>query len=211
MATPRPAAGKDTRTRIRDTTAELLRRNGYTGTGLKQIATASAAPFGSIYHFYPGGKQQLAEETIRTVGPQYVLIFDAILGPATDLPAALTALFEAAAEDLAASDYADACPIATVALEVASTNDTLRQATADVFDGWIEHGTPYFTRWGIHEADARALTITLITSLEGAFVLSRAQRNTEALTVAGAAVVAVARAMLERTDGAAAVREVSGP
>ena len=37
---------KDTKTRIRDTTADLLRRNGYTGTGLKQIATAAAAPFG---------------------------------------------------------------------------------------------------------------------------------------------------------------------
>lgn len=202
---------KDTKTRIRDTTAELLRRNGYTGTGLKQIATAAAAPFGSIYHFYPGGKQQLAEETIRTVGPQYVLLFDALLEPATDLLEGLTQMFAAAAQNLVETDYADACPIATVALEVASTNDTLRQATADVFDGWIEHGTPYFTRWGIDEASARALTITMITSLEGAFVLSRAQRSTEAITVAGAAVVAVARVALERAGADSPVREVSGP
>lgn len=214
MATDR----KDTKSRIRDTTATLLRRNGYTGTGLKQIATEASAPFGSIYHFYPGGKQQLAEETIRTVGPQYVLLFDALLASATDLLVALRQLFEAAADDLAATDFADACPIATVALEVASTNETLRRATADVFDGWIEHGTPYFTRWGIDEPSARALTITLITSLEGAFVLSRAQRSTEAITVAGEAVVAVARAALERADAPSSpsatsppVHEVSGP
>lgn len=190
----------DTRDRIMSAGTELFRRNGYTGTGLKQISTAADAPFGSIYHFFPGGKQQLADEAIRSSGALYERLFDVFLGPAPDLLTGLATMFEGAARTLVETGYADACPIATVALEVAGTNETLRRATADVFDGWINSGIGHFTRWGIGASDARALTITLITSLEGAFVLSRAQRDTEAVTIAGSTVRAAARAALDRAE-----------
>lgn len=187
------AATKD---RIMDASAELFRRNGYTGTGLKQIVAAAGAPFGSLYHFFPGGKVQLGDEVIRASGAMYELLFTAILDPAPDLPGGVEAMFTGAAETLRETDYADACPIATVALEVASTNEILRKATADVFDSWIDTGTERFARHGIDAATSRRLTIALITSLEGAFVLSRAQRDTEALQVAGDTVVAAVRAAL---------------
>ena len=58
----------DTKDRIVNASAELFRRQGYTGTGLKQIAAEAEAPFGSIYHFFPGGKEQLGEEVIRVGG-----------------------------------------------------------------------------------------------------------------------------------------------
>ncbi len=51
--------------------SNLFRRTGYTGTGMKQIAQAAGAPFGSIYHFFPGGKAQLGEEVIRSAGAGY--------------------------------------------------------------------------------------------------------------------------------------------
>jgi len=189
-----------TKDRILDASTELFRRNGYTGTGLKQIVAAASAPFGSIYHFFPGGKVQLGEEVIRSSGAMYELLFQAILDPAPDLLSGVDAVFTGAAETLRETDYADACPIATVALEVASTNEVLRRATADVFDSWIASGTERFGRWGIDEATGRRLTIALITSLEGAFVLSRAQRHTEALEVAGATVSAAVRAALPDTN-----------
>lgn len=119
----------DTRSRIQGAATALFRRNGYSGTGLKRIATEADAPFGSIYHFFPGGKQQLAEETIRTSGGEYGRMVLALLESVADPVESVTHAFEAAAHDIAANDYADACPIATVALEVASTNEVLRVAT----------------------------------------------------------------------------------
>ena len=177
--------------------AELFRRNGYTGTGLKQIVTKANAPFGSLYHFFPGGKQHLGEEVIRTSGMAYIELFDLLIAPAPDLITGLEASFAAAAVTLEETDYADACPIATIALEVASTNETLRKATADVFAAWIEAGTRACARFGLPEEAARRLTIAVIAGLEGAFVLSRALRTTEPLAVAGAAAVAAARAELK--------------
>jgi len=79
----------DTKTRIVGTAGELFRRKGYVGTGLKQIVAESGAPFGSIYHFFPGGKQQLAAEVIRTSGRAYQDLVMAILDQAPD---ALTAV-----------------------------------------------------------------------------------------------------------------------
>ncbi|WP_037322618.1 TetR/AcrR family transcriptional regulator [Amycolatopsis thermoflava] len=186
----------NTKERILAASAELFRRNGYTGTGLKQIVAEASAPFGSIYHFFPGGKEQLAEEVIRSSGMEYGKLFDLLIAPAPDLVTGLEQAFAAAAVTLRETDYADACPIATVALEVASTNETLRRATAEVFQAWILTGTGVFTRFGLREDDARRLTIAVISALEGAFVLSRSLRDVEPLAVAGEAAVATAREML---------------
>jgi AcrR family transcriptional regulator len=62
----------------------MFRRNGYTGTGVKQVAAAAGAQLGSLYHFFPGGKEQLAEEVIRTSGPRYGDLVCAILDPCQD-------------------------------------------------------------------------------------------------------------------------------
>jgi AcrR family transcriptional regulator len=181
----------DTRERIVAASAELLRRQGYAATGVKQIVTAAQAPFGSIYHFFPGGKEQLGAEAIRESGKLYELLIPAVFDPAPDLVSAVRAFFAGAAEHLRETDYADACPIATVALEVSSTSEPMREACADVFDSWIAAGLPRFTAAGLDEDIAREVVIALIAALEGAFVLARATRSTEAVDVAGELMAAV--------------------
>jgi AcrR family transcriptional regulator len=187
-----------TRERIVTAGADLLRVKGYTGTGVKEIVTLAGAPFGSLYHHFPGGKEQLGEEVIRHSGALYgelvPLIFDAV----PDVVTGVRAFFDGAAAHLRETDYADACPIATVALEVASTSEPLRQATADVFESWIVGLAPRFVATGLSEERARELAIAVLCGLEGAFVLARAMRETVALDVAGAvAADAVARALEE--------------
>ena len=191
-------AANNTRERIVTTTAELFRRQGYVGTGLKQIVAGAAAPFGSVYHFFPGGKEQLGAEVIEASGRFYQELVEAVWDAAPDVVTAVRDVFAGAAETLRQTDYADACPIATVALEVASTNDVLREATAKVFAAWIESAVQRFVAGGIEPAPARELAIATIALLEGAFVLSRASRTTEALDAAGATAVARVRSHLQR-------------
>lgn len=196
-----------TRERIITTSAALFRRHGYTGTGMKQIVADARAPFGSVYHFFPGGKEDLGSATIRWSGSMYGLLLPAIFDPAPDVVTAVRTFFRLAGEDLRASGWADACPIATVALEVSSESEPLREACADVFEGWIEAGAERFADAGASPDDARALAIGMIAALEGAFVLARAQRSTEPLNVAGelvAARVAAALADDGRTRATAA-------
>jgi AcrR family transcriptional regulator len=180
--------------------AELFRRQGYTGTGVKQIASVANAPFGSLYHFFPGGKEQLGEEVIRSSGALYIQLFAAIALEAPDVLTAVADFFSGAAETLRETDYADACPIATVALEVASTNEQLRRATADVFESWIEAASEYFAAADIPRETARALAFSMLSLLEGGFLFSRALRSTEPLQAAGASAVAAVRAALPRAS-----------
>ena len=177
-----PAGTKD---RIMETTAELFRRYGYTGTGLKQILAEANAPFGSLYHFFPAGKAQLGAEVVRRSGLMYQELVEAVFDAAPDVVSGTRDCFAGAAETLRQTDYADACPIETVALEVASTNEPLRIATADVFESWIESGAERYAAAGIPRPQARELSIGLICALEGAFVLCRAMRTTEPLEIAG--------------------------
>ena len=74
-----------TKERILDTTAELFRRYGYTGTGLKQIVAEAQAPFGSIYHHFPGGKEQLGREVIVRSGGMYQELVETIIDGAPDI------------------------------------------------------------------------------------------------------------------------------
>ncbi|MEU4928080.1 TetR/AcrR family transcriptional regulator [Streptomyces yokosukanensis] len=184
----------ETRRRIVHAGTELFRRSGYTGTGMKQIAEAAGAPFGSIYRFFPGGKAQLGEEVVRTSGAVHLELVTTLMAPYEDRVAATADAFAAAAGTLAELDFADPCPIATVALEVASTNESLRQATSEVFDSWIGHLAAYYAEGGIPEPVARRTASSVIALLEGAFMLGRAARSTEPVRAAGTAAAAIVRA-----------------
>jgi AcrR family transcriptional regulator len=175
----------ESRQRIVEATARLLQERGYTGTGLKQVSTESQAPFGSLYHFFPGGKVELAAETLRWSGAGYQMLVEAVLDGEPDIVSGVDAGFRGAAETLELSDYADACPIATVALEVASTNEQLRLVTADIFEQWTVALARRFEGAGIVEAKARELSTLFIAALEGGFLLSRAAKDTAPMLAIG--------------------------
>jgi AcrR family transcriptional regulator len=181
----------DTRNRLVDVTASLFQRQGLAATGIKQILSGSNAQFSSLYHHFPGGKEQLAAEVIRASGTRYQELVEAVWDSAPDVLAGVTQVFEGATDTLEATDFAVACPIATVALEVASTNEELRAVTAEVFSSWISSGTDRLVAAGVDLTRARSLTLNLVALLEGAFILCQASKSTEAMIAAGSAAVAI--------------------
>jgi AcrR family transcriptional regulator len=170
-------AAPSTRDRILSATGELFRRQGYAATGLKAVVSEARAPFGSLYHHFPGGKQQLATEVIRAGGAYFQALVCAVYDGQPDTAASIEAVFVGAAEALAATDFQDACPITTVALEVASTDEVLRRATAEVFEAW--------TAALAERVGDRDRALAVLSALEGAFVLCRATRSTEPMLAAG--------------------------
>lgn len=187
----------NTKERILESSSELFRRQGYSATGLKQIVDAANAPFGSIYHFFPGGKAQLGEKVIRSSGALYGELIDFFFGREPDPVKATEAFFQGAAQTLRDTDYADACPIATVALEVASTNERLRLVTGAIFEGWTEMLATRLRSAGLDAVPAREIALTYLAALEGGFLLCRAAKSTEAMD-------AVGRFVADRVDAALA-------
>lgn len=188
-------AEPNTRDRILDAAAELYRRQGMSATGLKQISAAARAPFGSIYHHFPGGKESISAEVIRSEGIRYAQFVGAQLA-GVDPAHSIEAVFESAAQLLESQDYSEACSIETIALEVASTNERLRLEAADVFDTWLRQLAGWFGQLDIDDDQSRRLATVMLTALEGAFVLCRTLRSVDPMLIAGQGVQAAVDAVL---------------
>ena len=178
---------RSTRESILTATAELMRRRGYAAVGMKDIAAASGAPIGSLYHHFRGGKVQIAREALVNAGAAYGQLIPSIVDGYADLGEAVDGVFRQAADDMAGTGFANMCPVASVAAEVADTVEDLRVTSAAVFDGWVDGGAAYFVARGLAEAPAREVTLAIIAGLEGAFVLARTLRSVEPLLAIGAA------------------------
>ncbi len=133
---------------------------------------------------------------LRAGGRFFLALYEAIAGAAPDFPTAVGDFFAGAAQTLEATDYADACPIATVAGEIASTHEVLRQATADVFESWLAAVARDAVAAGVPADRARPLALSVLAVLEGAFLLSRSLRSTEPMQASATAAVALVQAAL---------------
>jgi AcrR family transcriptional regulator len=189
------ADARDTRDRILDATIRLLRRQGYTATGIKQIVSEGNAPLGSVYHYFPGGKEQIGIEALARSGER-IRATIARAADAPDLPAAINHYFVHNAERLRDSNYERGCPIATVALETSSDIEPIRRVCEDVFASWQVTLAEVFTGAGIAEADAGPLATFVLSSYEGALTMSRALRDIQPMLTSGAAVASVLDAHL---------------
>jgi AcrR family transcriptional regulator len=177
---------RSTREAILTAAAELMRHKGYGAVGMKDIVAASGAPIGSLYHHFES-KAHIAREALINAGAAYALLIPSIVDSHTDLGEAIDAIFSQAAEDMQTTGFANMCPVASVAAEVADTVEALREACAAVFTRWFDAGTDYFAARGLPAEDAREVTVALVGALEGAFVLARTLRDTGPLLMAGRA------------------------
>lgn len=170
-----------TRDRIIVATNELFRRQGFNGTSLSQISATADATIGSIYHFFPGGKEALGVAVIETTGVVYRELFETFAADPTDPVSAFRGFFAGAAEVLEESDFIDPCPIGTIAREVANTSEPLRCAAERAFDSWIASARSYLIEAGVEPNTAASLATMFVATVEGTFVVSRTLRSTEPL------------------------------
>lgn len=186
---------RDTRTRLLKASAQLFRQQGYAGTGLKQITAAGQAPWGSLYHFFPGGKEELGAEAITHSGQRYLKLFDLVYARSGNDPAqSIHAFFHLSVNALENSGFADGCPIATVALEAASTSEPLRHACDAVFASWQQATAAILTRSGATADRAAVLATYILAAFEGANMLSRTAHDTRPLRITADIVTATIRA-----------------
>jgi TetR/AcrR family transcriptional regulator, lmrAB and yxaGH operons repressor len=173
---------RDTKARVRTTAAELFRRQGYHGTGMNQILGESGAPAGSVYFHFPGGKAELAIESVTAAGNEIGRGIEYLLEANDDIADALGAVLDYLARDLRESDYAHGCPVGTVALDVASTSEPIRLACRTVFDDWTATIERRLRAAGWRKKAASDEALVIIALIEGALLLARARRDTEPLT-----------------------------
>ncbi len=105
------------------------------------------APKGSLYHYFPGGKDELAIEALRLLGQRTEERLRATLALAEDPGAAVGAWARALAGHL--RDWpGGAGSIAAIALETSGTNPALNTACREVYRLWQDAYRDALSRFG---------------------------------------------------------------
>jgi len=157
-------------------TIALLSERGYAGTSFGDVMTKSGAPRGSIYHHFPGGKQQLVAEAVTRYAEGLANRLRAAVQRGRSLDA--VGLFvDSVRSGLRASDFAQGCPVAAVVLDVTPSESVLLDLSAQAFASWRQILQTTFQRDGVDAPRARRLSAFVVAAVEGALVLSRAERS----------------------------------
>lgn len=136
----------ESKRRIEVAAAGLLARHGYHGFGLKKLSEAAGLPYGSIYHHFPGGKEEIAVSAITGTG---VLVGRMISEAPADVFGTAATLFDFMAAKLAASEWTDGCPVGTPALDGGSDVEAVRTACVAAFDAMTAGFTQLLTDMGL--------------------------------------------------------------
>ncbi len=163
------------RQRMIATMARLMQSQGYRNTGLNQVLAESGAPKGSLYHYFPGGKEALAIAALEHSSLQVAERMQMLAATAETPWQLLAGVIGAFVSDLEQSDFQKGCPVATVTLEEAAQSPAIQQACAGAFALWQGALATYLSQQGIDHPEERAES--LLMALEGALILSRAQRD----------------------------------
>ncbi|CAL9657707.1 putative HTH-type transcriptional regulator YxaF [Streptomyces sp. enrichment culture] len=174
-----------TRDRIVVAASRLLQRQGYVGTGIKQIAQEAHATLGSVYHFFPGGKEAVAVAAIKHGTEEFATLLRKALDSEEDPAEAVMACARQLADELRESGWPDGCPVTAAALETLGTDSEIQQACADALRGWEQLVRDKLLRCGFPCQSAGELATTVISTLEGAEVTAQVNRSEEPLQMAG--------------------------
>jgi AcrR family transcriptional regulator len=178
----------DSKARIQQEAAEVLSRDGYNGMGLKALSEATGLPIGSIYHHFPGGKDEIAVTAIVETAEAIAQLLEALLADGVTEDA-IGRMFGFMADRLEATDFVAGCVVGTPALDDPTPAPEVLGACASGFDRLSEPIVAAFVREGRSAEDARAMATTLLAAYEGATVLARAQRSRAPLDDAAEAMV----------------------
>src|ERR1700691_3426719 len=119
--------------------AQLIRRKGVSGPGMREIVTEADAPRGSLQHYFPGGKEELVSDALLWMGDVSARRIRRCLRQLESrTPSALlAAIVETWQRDLTNEQFIAGCPLVAAAADSAGANTQLRQVLRQAFDGWL--------------------------------------------------------------------------
>ena len=169
-----------TRDHIIEVASRLFEAQGYHGTGINQIVAESGAPKGSLYYYFPGGKEEIAAEAIHRAGRFVVEHIEQDLVVQGDPVKSFRRFIRIVARQVEAVYYRAGGPLTTVALESA-TSERLNQACREVYQQILDAFQSKLVEGGYSQKRAARLAVLIASALEGGVVLSRTQRSTKPL------------------------------
>jgi TetR/AcrR family transcriptional regulator, lmrAB and yxaGH operons repressor len=158
--------------------ASLISSRGVSATSFSDVVADSGAPRGSIYHHFPGGKEQLATEAVRWTSDRVVAYLRA--STETTPQAVLARFIQLWRQVVVTSNAASGCVVAGVALDTGA-EEGLMAVARETFRSWEHVLAEQLERAGVPERRAKSISIATLAGMEGALILCRAEGSVEPL------------------------------
>ncbi len=166
-----------TREHILETTCDLLEAQGYHATGLSQIIAASGTPKGSLYYYFPGGKEELAAEAIERTGQLLAGRIRNGLSIHERASEAVCSFVQRIASAVETSGFRAGGPLTTVAMETVNTSERLNHVCREAYQQLQQTVEEKLLACDYGTERAKHLAIFIISSIEGGIILSRTEHS----------------------------------
>lgn len=150
--------------------AEVFREYGYEGASLALIGKATGLGKGSLYHFFPGGKEEMVQAVLDEIDTWFESKIYTPLRDGTDSNGAVLAMLDGVTDYFRSGRRV--CLVG--ALAVSNTRDRFSQAIRDYFENWVDALRSALIRQGCDHHQAQTLSEDAVLSIQGAIILSRA-------------------------------------
>lgn len=182
---------KGVRERMVASAVNLLARRGLQSTSFSEVLEDSGTPRGSVYHHFPGGKDQMIGSALDAAGDRAIELLDRRAGaPAEEIATWFLHIWR---EVLIRGKFEAGCAVLAVA--VAADSPELLDQTARVFRTWRQRLAELLEQGGLRGADAARFAALLVASSEGAVVLARAEQSLEPFDLVAEQLVDQVRAL----------------
>lgn len=150
---------------------EIFREFGFAGTSLSEITARTGLGKGSLYHFFPNGKTEMAEAVLHNIDTWFQ---ENVFIPLRESDDSLNGIFDMFD---AVNTYFDSgnriCLVGAFALD--NTRDQFLQDVSGYFTEWIAALAIALRRSGFTPAVAKSLAEDTVLGIQGALVLARSQ------------------------------------
>ena len=150
--------------------AEVFREHGYAGASLTMLGQATGLGKGSLYHFFPNGKEEMLAAVLAEIDRWFEANVFAPLADKQDPAGAINAMFGLV--DRYFRSGRRVCLVGVLA--VGDVRDRFAGPVRAYFARWIAALAAALAEAGRPEADAAALAEEVVAGIQGAIVLARA-------------------------------------
>ncbi|ASA21340.1 TetR family transcriptional regulator [Paenibacillus donghaensis] len=182
----------NTREAIVDTASKLFFTQGYHATGLNQIIKDSDSPKGSLYYYFPHGKEELALTCINRTSEMVAGQLRYFVENRATGSEAMSDFILGMAEEAADSDFVGLVPFSFwLAVETSCISQELRQASQSVFKDWQEVIAECLVKEGENVQDAYDKASVILSLFEGALLQALTYRDVQPLLAAAKSIPAI--------------------
>ncbi len=150
--------------------AEVFRAHGYEGATLALISEATGLGKGSLYNFFPGGKEQMAMEVLASIDQWFVDNIYTPLRTSSDPRKGIAAMYTATDDYFRSGQRV--CLVGVVAL--GASRDIFATKVKTYFVGWVDALASALRRLGDDKGTARRKAEHAVLEIQGALVIARA-------------------------------------